>query len=474
MKKIKMKVLNRFLQILVLLIQPMYVMADNLKIVSINFTDQSTVLSSGETAGPPAVASENWNNLTVASSNLLSNKPVLVDEKGNTTVLSISFSGDGFGTGSEPLQGTEANNTLMRWGLRSVGPRSYPLKRAQVQINGLNNEFPDGYSVYVYLTPTHEKMGASGAIYLGGKFTLDLATPAMPPFGATRKIDYNVSPSIGFSGTFTPFNGYSVSGNYGVFSNLIQDQVVISVDTPSQSEAGTWFDAAGISGIQIVGPRPGRGFKPQSACGEFGQETCKEWNTKTHWGCIVSRLLIIGTILDCSTQHTELNQVCHNNLIAVNDICTPTHIDILDVWGEGRIDDDGQISGFTNAININKEGKTVSNGPNRGQAIPKLLPIKNYDSPIFPVANDSVRYITLMGAPITVDTAKEMVRVLDKNNGVVILYNPSSTHKANFENAANGILTSDSHWNVHDKSPFNEISGPYYPASIYVPINSDL
>jgi hypothetical protein len=50
-----------------------------------------------------------------------------------------------------------------------------------------------------------------------------------------------------------------------------------------------------------------------------------------------------------------------------------------------------------------------------GSRILNLLPVGEYNHPKFPIEDDLVSYITPMGAPITDSTAKEMCRVLGKN-----------------------------------------------------------
>jgi len=131
-------------------------------------------------------------------------------------------------------------------------------------------------------------------------------------------------------------------------------------------------------------------------------------------------------------------------------------IDLLDVWGEGRINANGFITGFEQAYNINRWDQKVSNGPNRGKDIPKLLSVDNYDNPVFPIKDDMVSYITLMGAPLTEGTAQEMYRVLNKRKGVAILYDLSDEHRRIFERHARGLFVYKP--NNPLGRPFNEIS----------------
>jgi hypothetical protein len=85
------------------------------------------------------------------------------------------------------------------------------------------------------------------------------------------------------------------------------------------------------------------------------------------------------------------------------------------------------------AGDLNKIGQTVGHGSARGDEIPSLVPVTDHDNPNFPVMDGMVSYITLMGAPITQTTAREMYRVLNKKSGVVVLYNPSPEDRVTFE-----------------------------------------
>lgn len=158
-----------------------------------------------------------------------------------------------------------------------------------------------------------------------------------------------------------------------------------------------------------------------------------------------------------------------SNLIIINVLAQPApapapyedKIHILDVWGEGRIDiiegSSRFITGFQESININKYNQKISNGPNRGKDIPNLSAVSEYDNPRFDIRDNSVENITLMGAPITAGVSKEMLRVLSKTDGVIILYNPSQKDKQIFENIANGYgLFLNSNYAL--PHPFTEIT----------------
>ena len=137
---------------------------------------------------------------------------------------------------------------------------------------------------------------------------------------------------------------------------------------------------------------------------------------------------------------------------------------ILDIWGEGRIidkiSDTVFITGFTDADNINKDGQKISNGPDTGKEIPRLIPVNDYDYPIFPLAEDQYPCETLMGAPITVGAAQEMCRVLSAPAGKVYLYDPAEPFRKAFETTArgHGLFLEGRYSPETLPSPLNEIT----------------
>lgn len=144
----------------------------------------------------------------------------------------------------------------------------------------------------------------------------------------------------------------------------------------------------------------------------------------------------------------------------------PDNVDFLDVWGEGRINDNGFITGFTSAYNFNKNVKNISNGPNEKAPIPNLIPVESYDEGFIPLNGNSVNRITLMGAPIESWVALEMIRVLREDTGIIYLYNPDSNQLDNFNDAKPDNLIcyiADSPASL--SPPFNEVN---FPGPVYV------
>lgn len=138
-------------------------------------------------------------------------------------------------------------------------------------------------------------------------------------------------------------------------------------------------------------------------------------------------------------------------------------LQILDVWGEGRIVQRAEganlITGFHNAYNLNKAGQRISNGPFAGGPIPNLILVYEYDAPKFPIDDHSVPHVTLMGAPITHTVAEEMCRVL-AGLGKVYLYDPNETDRRLFEAVAyaHGLQPLGRFDPAALEPPFNEIT----------------
>ncbi|ELE9727896.1 hypothetical protein RM407_001520 [Enterobacter kobei] len=136
---------------------------------------------------------------------------------------------------------------------------------------------------------------------------------------------------------------------------------------------------------------------------------------------------------------------------------------ILDVWGEGRIvTREGMVTGFSEALNVNKYDQKISNGPNAGKDIPNLSPVYEYANPKFEIESGAFEYITLMGAPITTGTASEMCRVFTNlpNSGAIYLYDPDPTSFLNFRNEAvnHNVIYAGRLSVVSLEPPFNEIT----------------
>lgn len=153
--------------------------------------------------------------------------------------------------------------------------------------------------------------------------------------------------------------------------------------------------------------------------------------------------------------------------------------DILDVWGEGRTDHSGLITGFIEAKNTNlltqkvkviKDGKLVEND------IPNLYPIDDYNDEKklkFPIENDKFTYITSMGSPINKTTANEMYRVLKKTPGsVIILYGQDASELSVFEQE-NLRMNRLKKVDYQLSTPFNQIKLSYNIYHVYANFNDN-
>lgn len=138
-------------------------------------------------------------------------------------------------------------------------------------------------------------------------------------------------------------------------------------------------------------------------------------------------------------------------------------LQILDVWGEGRIvqrmNGHDLVTGFNNAYNLNKAGQRVSNGPATGEHIPNLIIVYEYDAPDFPLDSYQVPHVTLMGAPITQHVAEEMCRVVARP-GKIYLYDPNEADRRRFESVAfaEGLQLLGRFDPAKLEPPFNEIT----------------
>lgn len=130
--------------------------------------------------------------------------------------------------------------------------------------------------------------------------------------------------------------------------------------------------------------------------------------------------------------------------------------------GEGRLNVGVLITGFWQALNLNKFDKWISNGTQIYAKIPNLLPVADYYKHEFDIDDKMVTYITLMGSPIEEVTAHEMCRVL-KPDGIVILWVPDVSPNI-FEKVAKdyGIISVNTdHYKLN--APFNEITIKFTP-----------
>ncbi|XP_037977723.2 low molecular mass lipoprotein PBMHP-6 [Plutella xylostella] len=106
--------------------------------------------------------------------------------------------------------------------------------------------------------------------------------------------------------------------------------------------------------------------------------------------------------------------------IPVNDELVP----LVDYWGEGRINSEFGVSGFADCYNVNHEYQLVSNGPDRDFKIPNRIPVFDYsncDTSAY-IKDNSVKVVTLMGSPLIKSCADDIARMVNVEEGKVIIY----------------------------------------------------
>lgn len=173
----------------------------------------------------------------------------------------------------------------------------------------------------------------------------------------------------------------------------------------------------------------------------------------------------------------NFNYAYSNNEFGLFDSPVPvpmdnSYINLIDFYGEGRIVDLSLVSGFKEAYNINHQYQLVSNGADQGHRIPNRIPVPDYNGDLQLsryVISDRVSNITLMGAPIQLNTAQEMARMIRKDGyGKIIIYGFSDSDpgivtlekelkKINFEYAEYAFL----------EPPFDEIKGFSHAPRVY-------
>lgn len=101
-------------------------------------------------------------------------------------------------------------------------------------------------------------------------------------------------------------------------------------------------------------------------------------------------------------------------------------VEHVDYWGEGRIEQDGKVSGFRDCFNVNHTYQLVSNGDaeTENRKIPNRIPVVNYTDcrTNSYIKDNSVKIVTLMGAPINNSCAADIGRIINRKEGLVVIY----------------------------------------------------
>ncbi|CAB3251278.1 unnamed protein product [Arctia plantaginis] len=114
-------------------------------------------------------------------------------------------------------------------------------------------------------------------------------------------------------------------------------------------------------------------------------------------------------------------------------------IDHVDYWGEGKIVTSHGRSGYENCYNVNHTFQLVSNGEDRDRKIPNRIPVlssTNCDTSAY-IRGNSVKTVTLMGAPINKSCASDIARIVNTDVGKVVVFgfNSGSPEIANLIDA---------------------------------------
>lgn len=143
-------------------------------------------------------------------------------------------------------------------------------------------------------------------------------------------------------------------------------------------------------------------------------------NSKRFWKLAQSPNYIKN--IDKKYAYSEVPYIGEYNLVKLpSDVNLIEHVDF---WGEGRLETSQGVSGFSNCYNVNHHYQLVSNGPDKDKKIPNRIPVINYTncdtSPY--VCDNSVKIVTVMGAPINKSCAKDIARMINEIQGKVIVY----------------------------------------------------
>jgi hypothetical protein len=130
-----------------------------------------------------------------------------------------------------------------------------------------------------------------------------------------------------------------------------------------------------------------------------------------------------------------------NTLPEYNDKNPPKKIDHLDIWGEGRIINGDQVSGFKNSYNLNKKDHKLVTGVNSGKSIPNQINVNSYEEGFGSnnIPENSVKLMTLMNAPIHESIARDMAKAINKDTGMIVLYDVDESNYSVLEKELKNI-----------------------------------
>ena len=220
----------------------------NANVISINFHDGSNALAASDVAG--LSAANNWNNFSTEQAS-----GALIDNAGAATSVTLSTDGFAHQTCNASTGGSAANQTMMNSGLLSLQPINYSTgyEYAQALLQGLDTEFPDGYSVYLYFGDLSWGWAGSATSYVresntAGDFNSGNQNPSsFPTAGEVASATF----TAGTNGTV--YSGaFSSGANYVKWTGRTAGTAVYSIDPVGSPPTGGGFSTAILTGIQIV------------------------------------------------------------------------------------------------------------------------------------------------------------------------------------------------------------------------------
>ncbi|XP_063541651.1 low molecular mass lipoprotein 4-like [Cydia strobilella] len=121
--------------------------------------------------------------------------------------------------------------------------------------------------------------------------------------------------------------------------------------------------------------------------------------------------------------YSEVPYIGEYNLVRLP-LSSTNLIEHVDYWGEGKIESQAGVSGFANCYNVNHQYQLVSNGPDKDRKIPNRIPVISYTNcnTASYIKDNSVKLVTLMGAPINKSCAKDIARMVNFETGSVVVF----------------------------------------------------
>ena len=190
------------------------------------------VVASGEWAGAPGYAQQNWNNASGAEGWFGAAHPAPVDDSGAVLPgVTVSWYGDNTWTGWYPSGGTQGDKDLFYYGLIDNAGGNNP---SALVVGGIPY---DNYDVLVYMMSNHEDRGVE--VTMSGEPTY-CGQPTNTGFNGTW-----------IQATSTTPAGPTLGASHAIFAGQTGSVATIMY---TRRTAGVWQDEGWVAGIQIAEP----------------------------------------------------------------------------------------------------------------------------------------------------------------------------------------------------------------------------